>query len=264
MATRYDLYVRQNTPVHRLDARVKLIGISLGIIVALLISNLFWLLAYFVVSCFLIMLTRVSWEKLSHVVYPLMLPVTIMISILYPLTSPPVGQPVLLDFWIIKITLPNVLTGLAMAVRIDTMTFVSYVLIFTTTQRDLVRALEHFGLSYRYGLLISSAFRYLPAFEDIINKITEAQKSRGLDLQKAGFMRRIRNYIPLLTSTMITSLKLADQLGIALMSRAFGASSKRTTLTDLKMRPIDGGILGVLVLLFAAFLAARFWLQVFL
>jgi energy-coupling factor transport system permease protein len=191
-----------------------------------------------------------------------MIPVTVMISLLYPLTSPATEGPILWTFWIITITLPNILTGITMAIRIDTMSLVSYGLLFTTTQRDLVRSLVKFGLPYKYGLLVASAFRYLPAFDDIVKKITEAQTARGLDLTKGGFMQRMRSYIPLLAATMVTSLKLADQLAIALVSRAFGVSNKRTYLTDLTMRPIDVLVLVLSIIVFGIFLASKYFFQV--
>jgi energy-coupling factor transport system permease protein len=262
MGTRYDIYVRTETWLHRLDARVKFVGICVGILVSLLTTDLVWIVAYFSLSCVLIILTRVTWVKLSAIVYTLVMPVTIMITILYPITSPPVGGPVLWQWWIITVTLPNVLTGVSMALRLATMTLISYSLLFTTTQRDLVRALVDFGLPYKYGFVVASTLRYLPAFENIITQITEAQKARALDLKKGGIVQRGRNYVPLLGAAMITSFRLADQLANALGSRAFGAPVKRTYLTDPKLRPTDFVALAIIVALFGTFLAGRFFLHV--
>ena len=263
MASRFDMYVRRSTWLHRMDPRVKLAYVVAVIVATLLTNNLLWMLGYFLLSCLFIALTRVTWETLSKaIIYRLLLPITIMIILLYPITSPYTNGPVLWEFWIIRVTLPNVIQGITMAVRIDTMTFASYVLILTTTQRDLVRAIVRLGMPYKVGFLMSSALRYLPAFEDVINKTVDAQKARALDLTKGGLMAKVRNYIPLLIAAMVTSLRLADQLAIALVSRGFGASGKRTYLKDLKMRATDVVALVVTVVLFGALLIARFLLGV--
>jgi energy-coupling factor transport system permease protein len=69
--------------------------------------------------------------------------------------------------------------------------------------------------------------------------VVDAQRSRGLELDKGNFMKRIRNYIPILIPLIISAIRRSVELAEALESRAFGASEKRTAIVTLKMRIAD-------------------------
>jgi len=64
-------------------------------------------------------------------------------------------------------------------------------------------------------------------------------------------------YVYVMAPVVITALRMADQLSLAIESRAFGAPTKRTYVTDLKMRTVDGLALTAVVVAFAGLLFAR-------
>jgi energy-coupling factor transport system permease protein len=69
--------------------------------------------------------------------------------------------------------------------------------------------------------------------------VVDAQRSRGLELDKGNFMKRIRNYIPILIPLIISAIRRSVELAEALEARGFGATEKRTSLVTLKMRLAD-------------------------
>jgi energy-coupling factor transport system permease protein len=83
--------------------------------------------------------------------------------------------------------------------------------------------------------------------------VVDAQKSRGLELEKGSFMKKIRNYIPILIPLIICAIRRSIELAEALESRAFGAANKRTPVMTLKMKPSDYAVI-VLTLASLAFL----------
>jgi energy-coupling factor transport system permease protein len=121
---------------------------------------------------------------------------------------------------------------------------------FTTSQRDLIRALVKMGLRFDFGLTLAISLRFLPTFGALIDSIKDAQRARGLELSKGGLLKRSRNYVAILVPTIVSALRTADMLSLALQSRAYGARSDRTYLRDLKMRASDGVALGMLVAAF--------------
>jgi energy-coupling factor transport system permease protein len=167
------------------------------------------------------------------------------------------GTPVLFSWGPIIITLPSILAGIAAALRINVMAFCAFALLFTTAQGSLVRGLVKLGLPYEYGLSLAIALRYIPTFGGIILMIMDAQKARGLELDKGNFMRKTLKYVYVMAPVVISALRMADQLSLAIESRAFGAPTKRTYVTDLKMRFVDGLSLAVVAIAFTGLTFAR-------
>jgi len=255
MSLKYDLYIERNTAVHRLDPRVKLIGAALGMIAAVAVSDLLVLAVIYGIVIAVIKLAQVTWERFKFALRTI-LPVSIMIVCLWPLFYR-TGTPVLFSWGPIVITLPSVLAGVSAALRINVMAFCAFTLLYTTPQGRLVRGLVRLGLPYEYGLSLAIALRYIPTFGGIILMIMDAQKARGLELDKGSFLRKTLKYVYVMAPVVITALRMADQLSLAIESRAFGAPTKRTYVTDLKMRPVDGFALTAVVVAFTGLLFAR-------
>jgi len=255
MSLRYDLYIERNSFIHRLDPRVKLIGAGLGMIAAVMVSDIYALSVLYAVVLGVLVAARVSWEKFWFA-FRTILPVSIMITLLWPLFYR-TGAPVLFSWGPIIITLPSILGGISAAIRINVMAFCAFALLYTTPQGSLVRGLVRLGLPYEYGLSLAIALRYIPTFGGIVLMIMEAQKARGLELDKGNFMRKALKYVCIMAPVVITALRMADQLSLAIESRAYGAPVKRTYMTDLKMRLTDGFALTVLAIAFAGLTLAR-------
>ena len=79
--------------------------------------------------------------------------------------------------------------------------------------------------------------------------LVEAQRLRGLDLEKLGLWARGRAYarvaVPLVLGTLIKS----QQLEVVLQSKAFSGSAERTYLEPLELRTRDRVVIGVSVVL---------------
>ena len=72
-----------------------------------------------------------------------------------------------------------------------------------------------------------------------------------------------RSYLPILVAMIISALRTADKLGLALESRALGYSgARRTTYHDIAFRPVDYLYLIIILVGFVAVLYARFGLSV--
>ena len=149
------------------------------------------------------------------------------------------GEPVVLDLWIYKVTIPAFLSSLAVALRIFIIASGWFILMFTTKPSSLVRGLVKLGIPYDFGLSLSIALRYLPHFTSMIDQIKDAQVSRGFDMRKGGPIRRARNYIPVLIPTVAIALRTADVLSSVLVCRGYGAKTERTYLKDIRMRLLD-------------------------
>jgi energy-coupling factor transporter transmembrane protein EcfT len=117
----------------------------------------------------------------------------------------------------------------------------------TTSQRDMVRALVKLGLRFDFGLALSISLRFLPTFGLTIESIKDAQRARGLELDRGGILKRARNYVAVLVPTIVSALRTAETLSLALQSRAYGARADRTYLRDLSMRRSDAVAIAAVV-----------------
>jgi energy-coupling factor transport system permease protein len=109
----------------------------------------------------------------------------------------------------------------------------------TTRNEEITAALLRLGLPYRAAFAFSTALRLVPTFVGAGSTIAEAQRSRGLDLDKGNILERIRKYVPLMVPVLLTALRSTDQFAMALESKGFGARPQRTFLLQLRMRAID-------------------------
>jgi energy-coupling factor transport system permease protein len=116
----------------------------------------------------------------------------------------------------------------------------SFSVFFLTTSPDhLGLALEQSHIPYEFCFAFTTAVRFVPVLAEEAQTIMDAQKARGLELEKGNFLKRIRNYIPILIPLIISAIRRSLELAEAMESRAWGAIKKRTNLYVLKMRKAD-------------------------
>jgi energy-coupling factor transport system permease protein len=225
-------------------------------LLAMIITELVYLLILAAALAGLIFIGRASLSK-TLIALRYVLRVMVLIIILWPFFDPH-GTPVLFEFGLIKITLPGILGGLETAVRVFCLAVVWYILMFTTSQGDLVRALVKMGLRFDFGLSLSISLRFLPTFTATVESIKDAQRARGMELDKGSLKKRAMNYVSVLVPTIIMALKTADTLSLALQSRAYGARADRTYLRELWMRPVDYLALCISIAIFAIPATAKY------
>jgi energy-coupling factor transport system permease protein len=140
----------------------------------------------------------------------------------------------------------------------------SFSLFFLTTSPDkLSLALEKSRVPYEFNFAFITAIRFVPVLADEAQTIMDAQRSRGLELDKGGFLSRITKYIPILLPLIINSIRRSLELAEAMESRAFGATKNRTNLYELKMVRSDYIALTLIIFALLIALFARFYLSPF-
>ena len=252
----FDLYTARDTFLHRLDPRVKILAVLFLSLLGFIMTNL---IPLFTLLCFIVLLLYLTRSTFSKAYFALkfVLRLMVLITVLWPLFDQS-GTPVLATLGPIKITEPAIWRGLTSAIRIGCLATVWYILMFTTTQRDLVRALVKMGLRYDFGLALAISLRFIPTFGFTIESIKDAQRARGLEFDKGSIIRRSRNYIAVLIPAVVYALRTAETLSLSLQSRAYGARKDRTYMQEIRMRNSDLVSLVIVVLLFAIPAVAKF------
>jgi energy-coupling factor transport system permease protein len=248
-----DLYLDRNTALHRLDPRVKTIGLLAAFAVALAFNHPGYVAAVAAAILLLAAAGRclVSLWRLraifvllfafSSALWPLMLRGSTEVARLGPLS----------------VSREPLLYGLAVGLRLDAMVAAGLVFLSTTRVEEFTAALRRLGLPFPASFAFSLAFRFVPTFADSAYTIIQAQRSRGLDLDSGGSLTRLRRHIPLLIPAILCAVRNTDLLAMALESRGFGPGrAGRSEYLEVRM---GWGDVLVLLALAAAVGAAIWW-----
>lgn len=160
------------------------------------------------------------------------------------------------------LTSETILYSMSMTLRFIILMESFSLFFLTTIPDDLSLALEKAGVPHDFCFAFTSAIRFVPDLALEIQSIMDAQKSRGLELEKGRFMERIRNYIPILVPMLIRSFQRSLELAEAMESRAYGAFKKRTSLYELRMGRGDYIALALVLAFLGTILYGRFFVQI--
>ena len=246
-------FSRGDSPIHNLDPRVKFLMTLAFFLISVLFTQLVPLLAIFVLQIPLVLIAKIGREWAKSLKGGLFLATIIFVTNL-------------LSIYFFKggtLTTENVEYALSLTVRFLAL-ITSFSIFFLTTSPDkLSLALEKARIPFEFNFAFITAIRFVPVLADEAQSIMDAQRSRGLELDKGNFLKRIRNYIPVLLPLIINSIRRSLELAEAMESRAFGASSDRTNLFELKMNRNDFAILALSLIAMALAIYVRLYFPPF-
>jgi len=225
------------SPVHNLDPRIKFIYACAIFVIAILFWELLPLAVLFIIQIPFVLIAGVKREWARS-----MRGAAFLASIIF-LTN--------FIFSFInagyKVTFPSLEYALAMTFRFLVLVESFSIFFLTTSPDHLGLALEQTRVPYEFCFAFTTAVRFVPVLAEEAQTIMDAQKARGLELEKGNFLKRIRNYIPILIPLIVSAIRRSLELAEAMESRAWGATKKRTNLYVLKMRRGDFALAAVTV-----------------
>lgn len=221
-----------DSPVHRLDARTKM----LFTIVIIFISLAFGEIIPHLILLFVIIPIVIA-AKMTHSWLRTMKFLSFFIVLLIVIDSFLIPGPHATNF------------GVAMALRLVVLTAVFGIFFSTTDPDRLALALRKLHFPFEFCWAISTAFRFIPTVAMEGEKIIDAQKARGLELEKGGLIQRTKKLLPILVPLFTNSIRRAHNMAEAMESRGWKATKERTSLTDEKYRAIDYFITVILLMI---------------
>jgi len=228
---------RVYSPIHNLDPRIKFVYVCAVFVVAILFGEIIPLIALFLMAIPFVVLAGVQKEWLRSLRGAAFLAGFIFIVNLASnfFTSGYV------------LTAAAVETSAAMTLRFVVLVESFSVFFLTTSPDHLGLALEQTRVPYEFAFAFTTAVRFVPVLAEEAQTIMDAQKARGLELEKGGFLKRIRNYVPVLIPLIVSAIRRSLELAEAMESRAWGATKKRTNLYALRLRRGDFALLAITI-----------------
>lgn len=235
-----EIYIDNNSFIHRLDPRVKIIIFLLTFVAILLFENPLWMMPVTVLTILQLIISG-ALKNLRRILYILIV-LTVSSMILWNLFS--TGETQL--FW--RISVESLSFAVARTLLMILMISTGMILITSTRNEELINGMIRLGMPYRVGFAISTALRLVPTIASSTLTISQAQRSRGLDLESGNLLVRIKKFLPLLVPVFISTIRSTNIFGMALESKGFGARAKRTFYLVLEMKTVDYIVLGFAIL----------------
>lgn len=236
-------YYRADSPIHRLDPRVKIIG-TLVYIISLCMFRQFTSFAFAVLVFGLIVkLSEVPLKFIVRGLQPVlfMLVFTAMLNLLWTTGD------VLWEMGFVHITVQGIKRSIFLVLRLVLLIVGSSLMTLTTTPNQLTDAMEnllhplgrlHVPV-YEIAMMMSIALRFIPILLEETNRIMKAQTARGADFESGNIIRRLYHMVPVLVPLFASAIRRATDLANAMDARCYHGGEGRTKMNPLQYQTKD-------------------------
>lgn len=233
-------YIPRDSLVHRMDPRVKLFLMALGIAVTFKLGNPVPLAALVLTCIGFSLVSKISLKSISAGLAPFMW-LFGLTALLHVFMTP--GDPV----WIPYATRQGLLGGGRVACQLMLAIWISTLTTLTTSPLDTVWALEWYLKPLKYmnvpteeiALVVMLAIRFIPLLFEETDRIIKAQKARGVDLESSGIIDKVRSLVPVIVPLLHSVFRRADDLAVALTLRGYIPGLRRTRMKEMVMQRAD-------------------------
>lgn len=214
-------YIDGNTPVHRCDARAKILLLLACSIGVFLVRTGVGLAVIAAVVVLLAVWARIPFGVMNRMLVPVY--VLAAFSLLFNVLAQP--------------DLNGALRGLFFAVRMVALVAASFIACLTTSSDVLLDAFADLIAPLRavkvpvddIALTLALSVRFIPLIEQEFARIRVAQKARGAE-SAGSFKRQLGIMGSAFASLFVGLFRHADALALSMDARCYGASNRRTRL----------------------------------
>ena len=252
-----------NSLVHRFDPRLKLVLTVAYIVLLFAASNPLGLTLSILFLGVMYKVAKIPAKMIGKSLKPI-LPIVLFTAVLNLFFVSGEGDP-LVHFWFLTIYAEGVRYAVLMAVRVMALIAGTSLLTYTTSPIVLTDAIEqllkplgklHFPV-HELAMMMSIALRFIPTLIEETDKIMNAQKARGAQLDTGKMTDRVKALVPVLIPLFISAFRRADELAMAMECRCYRGGTGRTRLKVLRCEKQDYIDLAVCIACFAVILASR-------
>ena len=234
-------YIDSKSVIHRADPRVKIV-LLIAVIIFIFLSQNFWGLGLSALFVLITMIVSKIPIKMYLKNFKAILPILIFTAVINAFYGD--GR-VLFSIWKLQVTVGGLERAGFMALRIALLIIISATLTYTTTPNDLTDAIESLfsplkflGLKtavHTIAMMMTIALRFIPTLVEEAEKIMNAQKARGADLESGNFKEKIKALIPILIPLLFSSVRRAAELADAMECRCYNSGEGKTRMKQLKL-----------------------------
>lgn len=238
-------YIPANSPIHHLDARMKLLSAIFFMVFVFLIESVWGYTILLIFLLLLILLSNIPFKYFLNGLKPILMLIvfTVVLQLFFTKSN---SQP-LIDFYFIHVYREGLIAGLFIFLRLLILVFSSSILTLTSSPMQLTTSLEFILKPFSYiglptseiSMMMTIALRFIPTILEETDRLIKAQSARGANFDSGSVFKRINNLIPILIPLFVSSFRRADELAIAMESRCFQVGAPRTHLKMMRFQWFD-------------------------
>lgn len=256
-----------NSVVHRMDPRMKIL-LTMGYIVLLFVAaNPGGLVLAGVLLAVLYRVSRIPLRLITKSLKPI-LPIILFTIVLNLFFITGEGEP-LVALGFLKIYAEGIRYAVLMGVRIVLLIAGTSLLTYTTSPIALTDAIERLFSPFaklhwpvhELAMMMTIALRFIPTLIEETDKIMNAQKARGAQLDSGTLRQRMQAMVPILIPLFISAFRRADELAMAMECRCYRGGEGRTRLKQLHLTRNDWAGCVVCLVAFGVILATNLVFQ---
>ena len=143
--------------------------------------------------------------------------------------------------WLINLTLQGLSLGEALAVaarmaaRLVATTALFYFVMETSSPGAILAACSRARLPAVLTLVLSLLFGIIPMLRDEFERIADAQRARGMEIDDVSFVRKLRFALARGVPLLVQAIRTAHAISFSLTLYGFDLSRKRTTWREVGM-----------------------------
>ncbi|MDR2035401.1 MAG: energy-coupling factor transporter transmembrane protein EcfT [Coriobacteriales bacterium] len=222
-------YLARDTPIHRIDARIKLLLLAVYVFAIFACSTWAGLLALLLVLIVLFAVAHIPPRRALRGLKPILF-ILLFTFIANAFTFSTINLsetiPLLGSFGIRP---SGVVKGLYFALRISMLVLVTALLTYTTSVVSLTDATTKLLSPLRalrvpvedIAMVFTIALRFIPLTVSEAEKLVVAQSARGARFNQGGPLARIKAWIPVMIPLFVNLFRRADHLAQAMESRCY-------------------------------------------
>lgn len=252
-------YYPIDSPVHRLDPRIKILLTMAFIVCVFLVGSP---LGYLPIAAYLAWATwmaRLPAKMMLRSMRPLriLLIFTFVLNLFFG-----TGDTELLRLGFIRVTQEGLYNAIHFSLRLIFLVIGSSLLTLTTPPVTLTDGLESLVSplkvikfpAHEMAMMMTIALRFIPTLAEEADKIMKAQSARGADFTSGSLKQRAQALIPLLVPLFVSAFRRAGDLAMAMESRCYRGGEGRTRLHVLKTGRKDWLAVASMAVLYAVVL----------
>ncbi len=238
-------YYPGDSPIHRLDPRVKILLTMVYIILLFLVKNFTGFLAYAVFTFAVVGVSRIPLRYVIKGLKPLLF-IIVFTGIINIFMTPGTIAFQIPYTWITA-TWEGMHMAAFLVIRLTFLIMGTSLLTLTSSPISLTDGIEHLlspfkkiGVpAHELAMMMTIAIRFIPTLMEETEKIMKAQTSRGADFETGNLLRRAKALVPLLVPLFISAFRRADELALAMECRCYNGGTGRTRMKQLKVTKGD-------------------------
>ncbi len=219
--------------LHRLDARAKILPVTLVLVLALLTESFVFYIAILTALVAALLFSGVGVRTLVDNFKPILL--LVVITSLYHLIFSGHGTHVLLKLGGIQVTQGGVHLAAFYSLRLIIFVSMAFLITLTNSPSELgdavtkiLKPLRRFRVPvYDLSLILFIAMRFIPILYDEFNTIRNAQIVRGVRFS-GSILARMRKSTSIIIPVFVAAVQRADELALAIQARGYRSGAERT------------------------------------